>query len=84
MHDKQELCNKIVEMYPEIGQCEIDIMVDWNENKNVWVVDLKKDKHELLHYLEEPDADNCMDSKQCVSLGLEIAQLVENVKGKQY
>jgi hypothetical protein len=84
MHDKQELCNKIVKMYPEIGQCEIDIMVDWNDDKNVWVVDLKKDAHELQHYLEEPDADNCMDNKQCVSLGLEIAQLVKNVKGEQF
>jgi len=84
MHDKRNLCNKIVEMYPEIGQCEIDIMVDWDENKNVWVVDLKKDNRELKHFLEEPDADSCMDNKQCVSLGLEIAQLVKNIKGEQY
>jgi len=31
MHNKQELCNKIVEMHPEIGKCEIDIMVDWDD-----------------------------------------------------
>ncbi len=84
MHDKKELCNKIVKMYPEIGQCEIDIMVNWNDKKNVWVVDLKKDNHELQHYLEESDADACMENKQCVSLGLEIAQLVNNIKGEQY
>ncbi len=84
MHNKQELCNKIVGLYPEIGQCEIDIFVDWDNNKNVWVVDLKKDNHELQHYLEVPDADDCMDNKQCVSLGLEIAQLVKNIKGEQY
>ncbi len=84
MHNKQELCNKIVKLYPEIGHCEIDIIVDWDDNKNVWVVDLKKDNHELQHYLEEPDADDCMDNKQCVSLGLEIAQLVKNIKGEQF
>ena len=84
MHNKQELCDKIVAMYPEVGKCDIDIMVDWNKNKNAWVVDLKKDNHELKHYLEEPDADNCLDDKQCVSLGLEIAQLVKNIKGEQY
>jgi hypothetical protein len=84
MHDKQELCSKIVGMYPELGQCEIDVMVDWDNKKNVWAVDLKKDNHELKHYLEEPDADNCMEGKQCVSLGLEIAQLVKNIKGEQY
>jgi len=84
MHDKKELCNKIVELYPEIGQCGIDVLVDWDDNKNVWIVDLTKDNHELKHHLEEPDADTCMDNKQCVSLGLEIAQLVKNIKGEQF
>jgi hypothetical protein len=84
MHDKKELCDKIVKLYPEIGQCEIDVFVDWDANKKAWVVDLTKDHHELKHYLEAPDADTCMDNKQCVSLGLEIAQLVKNIKGEQY
>ncbi|HHB75107.1 MAG TPA: hypothetical protein ENK84_00980 [Desulfobulbus sp.] len=84
MHDKQELCSRIVDMYPEIGQCEIDVAVDWDKEKNAWVIDLAKDNHQLKHYLEEPDAESCMEGKQCVSLGLEIAQLVNNIKGEQY
>lgn len=84
MHDKQELCNKITELYPEIGQCGIDITVDWDDKKKVWVVNLTKENHELQHYLEEPEADDCMEKRQCVSLGLEIAQLIKNIKGEQY
>ncbi|RUM37859.1 MAG: hypothetical protein DSY57_03440 [Desulfobulbus sp.] len=84
MHDKQELCSKIVGMYPEIGRCEIDVAVDWDKKKKAWVVDLAKDNHQLKHYLEESDAESCMEGKQCVSLGLEIAQLVSNIKGEQY
>ncbi len=84
MHNKRELCDKIVELYPDIGQCGIDVLVDYDDEKNAWVVDLKKDNHELKHYLEEPDADSCMENKQCVSLGLDIAQLVKNIKGEQY
>ena len=84
MHDKQELCKKIVEMYPELGQCNIDIAVDYDDEKNAYVVDLKKDDHELKHFLEVPDADSCMEKKQCVSLGLEIAQLVKHVKGEGF
>jgi len=84
MHDRKELCNKIVELYPDLGQCEIDVTVNWDTKKNVWIVDLKKDNHELKHHLEVPDADTCMDNKQCVSLGLEIAQLVKNIKGEQF
>ncbi|MCL7488432.1 MAG: hypothetical protein M8357_09700 [Desulfobulbaceae bacterium] len=84
MHDKKELCNKIIELYPEIGECGINVEVAFDEAKNAWVVDLKKDKHELKHHLEIPDADQCMEGKQCVSLGLEIAQLKKNIEGEQF
>jgi hypothetical protein len=47
-------------------------------------VDLKKDTHELKHHLEISDANDCMDGKQCVSLGLEIAQLKKNIKNEQF
>ena len=84
MYDKGKLCEKIVSIYPEIGACGIDVDVNYDEDKKSWAVDLKKDKHELRHYLEVPDADSCMDGKQCVSLGLEISQLKKNIEGSQY
>jgi hypothetical protein len=80
MHDKAELCEKIRSLHPEIGECGIDLDVDWNDEKNTWVVDLKKDKHELKTHLEPEDADGCMDGKQCVSLGIQIAQLKANIE----
>lgn len=84
MHDKNELCQKITSLYPDIGVCGIDIDINFDEDKKTWVVDLKKDGQELKHYLEVPDAESCMLGKQCVSLGLEIAQLRKNTVGKQY
>ena len=84
MHSKQELCDKIKQLYPEIGECGIDVDVEHDNQKNVWIVDLKKNSHELKHHLEYPDADDCMDGKQCVSLGLEIAQLRRNIEGQQF
>lgn len=80
MHDKAELCEKIRSLQPQIGECGIDLDVDWNDEKNTWVVDLKKDKHELKTHLEPEDADGCMDGKQCVSLGIQIAQLKANIE----
>jgi hypothetical protein len=47
MHDKKELCEKIKSVHPDIGECGIDVDVDWNDAKKAWVVDLKKDKHSL-------------------------------------
>jgi hypothetical protein len=84
MHDKKELCEKIKSIYPDIGECGIDVNVDFDFEKNAWTVDLKKDAHELRHYLEPADADACMDQKQCVSLGLDIAQLKKNITGAQF
>lgn len=84
MYTKEELCNKITQIYPDLGSCGIDISVDFDQEKKAWVVDLKKDSHELKHYLEIPDADLCVEGKQCVSLGLEIAQLKKNIQGNQF
>lgn len=80
MHDKEELCEKIRSIYPEIGECGIDITAEWNEDNKAWVVDLKKDEHELTTYLEPEDADGCMEGKSCVALGVQIAQLQANIE----
>ena len=83
-HDKKELCNKIIELYPDIGQCDIDVEVYYSTAKHTWIIDLKKDNHRLQHHLVEHDAKDCMEGKQCVSLGIEIAQLMKNIQGEQY
>ena len=84
MYNKEELCKKIEELYPDIGECGIDLDVNFDADKNAWVVDLKKDSHELKHYLDIPEADDCMEGSKCVPLGLEIAQLRKNVEGEQF
>jgi hypothetical protein len=80
MHDKKKLCAKIKQLYPDIGECGIDVDVQYDEKKKAWVVDLKKDKHRLKTHLEPDEADACMEGKQCVSLGIQIGQLRENIK----
>lgn len=80
MIDKKELCQKIIELYPDIGECGIDVNVEFDEDQDTWVVDLKKNKFELKTFLEEGDAEKCMLGEQCVSLGIEIAQLRANIE----
>ena len=79
MLDKKALCEKIRSLYPDIGECGIDVDVEYDETQKTWVVELKKDRRQLKTFLEDQDADLCMADKQCVSLGLEIAQLRDNV-----
>jgi len=80
MYNKNELCEKIKGIYPDIGECGIDVDVEYDEGKKAWIVDLKKDNHELKTHLEPAEADQCMEGKQCVALGLQVAQLKANIE----
>jgi hypothetical protein len=80
MSDKSELCEKIRALYPDIGQCGLDIKVEFDQEKEAWVVDLKRDRFELKTYLDDEDADLCLLGRKCVGLGIEIAQLRANIE----
>ena len=80
MIDKNELCEKIRSIYPDIGECGIDVNVEYDAKNKRWVVDLKSGDHELKTFLEDGDAEKCLDGIQCVSLGVEIAQLRGNIE----
>ena len=79
MTTRRELCNKITEVFPEIGVCGIDLNVDYDKNTKAWAVDLKRKGHNLKTFLEINEADSCIEGKECVSLGLQVAQLRENI-----
>lgn len=84
MFSAKQVCNKITSLYPEIGVCGIHIDVTKDYSQNSWLVHLHQDTHSLDHFLEFMDAERCLAGKQCVSLGLEIAQLKKNIAGKQF
>jgi len=77
--DKKQLCDKITSLYPDIGECGIDVDVDYDDANERWTVHLKKDEKHLKTFLEPGDADLCMEGKQCVSLGIEINQLKDSL-----
>lgn len=84
MYDSEELCKKITELYPDIGQCDIDVEAYYSPLKKAWIVELHKGGQTLRHHLADNDAKDCIDGKQCVSLGLEIAQLKKNIEREQF
>lgn len=80
MLSNQALCLRIREIYPDIGACGIDVKVDWDESQDRWVVHLAKDGKQLKTFLAPDDAELCMQGKQCVSLGIEINQLMDSIE----
>ncbi len=80
MHTKEELCQKIKAVFPDIGACGINVNVEFDKSTKAWAVDLKKGQKHLKTFLDIDEADACMDGKQCVSLGLQSAQLRDNIE----
>jgi len=80
MIDQKALCEKIRQLYPDIGECGINVDVEYDEGEKTWVVHLKKDHQRLKTYLEDGDAEKCMLGQKCVGLGIEIAQLRTNIE----
>jgi hypothetical protein len=79
MIDKEELCHKIRDIYPDIGECGVDVDVAFDETNQRWVVELKKGSRRMKTFLEEGDAEFCLQGRQCVSLGIEISQLRDTI-----
>lgn len=73
-YDNDKLCKKIKEVFPDIGECGIDMKVDYDDEKKAYIVHLEKGGKKIKTHLEPDDADTCMDGKQCIGLGIQIAQ----------
>ncbi len=80
MIDKQALCVEIRNLYPDIGECGIDVKAEYDEDQKTWVVHLKKGNHALKTYLDDGDAEKCMIGEKCVGLSIQVSQLKGNIE----
>ncbi|WP_372678921.1 hypothetical protein [Desulfosarcina sp.] len=78
--DKQALCTEIRELYPDIGECEIDVQAEYDEDQKTWVVHLKKGNHDLKTYLDDGDAETCMIGIKGVGLSIQVSQLMGDIE----
>ena len=74
------LKDKIIRLYPEIEQNSVNVSLNFNDELKTYDVNMKKDRHELKTHLDTKDADDCMDGKQCVRLGVQLKEFIENFK----
>ncbi len=47
MYQKDQICDKIRSVYPDVGRCGIDIRVDFDKKNKAWAVLLKNSKGAL-------------------------------------
>lgn len=74
----EALRQKMIEMYPEVAKHGISVTLDFNKEKNAYIVKFSKGAHELTTHLEKKDADDCMNDVKCIYLGVQVGQFVRN------
>ncbi len=79
-HTVEEMKAKIHEMYPKLEKHGVHSTLTYDKKKKTYVLELKKGAHHLSTYIDKVDADKCMDGVECVHLGVQIGQFLENFK----
>lgn len=80
MIDKEELCKQIRMMIPDIGACGINLDADYDGTQQRWTVALHKDGKTLKTFLSPGDAELCMMGQECLSLAIEVNQLLDSIE----
>jgi hypothetical protein len=75
-YSDDQLRAKIMEMYPEITKHDISFSLSFDKEKNAYILDFKKAKHELTTHLEKKDADDCLNNIKCIYLGVQVGQFL--------
>jgi hypothetical protein len=85
MLNKIDIYNKIKAVYPDIGEYDKDLRIDFDQAQHVWVVDLKDGRKHLKTYLEEVDAEACVGKKTNASgWGFKLVSLEKTSKICKY
>ena len=71
---------KIHQMYPDIDAHGVQSSVTYDKQKDTYVLELKKDEHHLSTFIDREDADKCLKNIECIHLGVQIGQFLENFK----
>lgn len=77
--NKDQICSKINELYPDLGVCGKDIQISFDNDNKAWSVDLEKNGRHLKTFLEMSDAEACIDKNRCLGMVFQITQLKENI-----
>jgi hypothetical protein len=83
MYTNVALKDKILEMYPEIREHDLSMGLDFDEQKNAYVITFKRGTEELTTHLEKKDADDCMHGIKCVYLGVQVEQFIKNFEERE-
>lgn len=76
--DKQALKDKIREIHPDIDKYGLQLAVTFDRDKDAWYVNVSKGDNTMATYVENSDAEKCLDGVECVHLGMQIGRFIKN------
>ncbi len=79
-YTKADLEKKLLEMYPEITKFGLSLGLEFDEEKDAWVVSFEKENHKRHAFLDKKDADSCLEGYMCIYLGVLIAQYIKDLE----
>ena len=83
-HTAAELKKMLKDIHPEIAAHNLDLDVEYKADQEYWVIKLERGPFKLHTFLDKKDANACLDGVQCIYLGVQIGQFVENFKLKEF
>lgn len=73
------LLDKVRELYPEVEKNHILLSIEFDDGKNAWIIKFAKGKHSRYAIIDKKDADECMDGRHCIYLGVIIDQYIKDI-----
>jgi hypothetical protein len=62
----------IHKFHPEIEQHNMDLRVNYDEAEDRYLIKLSKSGETVGAYLDQKDADDCLEGKKCVNLAVQV------------
>lgn len=79
-YTQNDLKEKLLQMYPEINRYGLSMTLEFDDDKDAWVVSFHKEGHKRHAFLDKKDADACIDGNVCIYLGMLIAQYIKDLE----
>ena len=79
-YTEADLEKKLLALYPEIEKFDLSLSLEFDGEKNAWIVTFQKGNHKRHAILDKKDADACIDGNVCIYLGVLIAQYIKDLE----
>ena len=73
-----DLRAKVLALFPEIEKYGLDMDLDFDPEKDAWLLTVRKDQETLSTHLEEQDVEACMSGKECYHVAVQLGRFIRN------